>query len=175
MKLSQKLDLTKVVEKAGGSQPYLESGYLDAEGSRLLATNGHIAVSIPVQVLPDDVSGALSVASITALSKLGGDMAVSRSAVVLKDGRTFPRPASASVDVISMVDKIIPRRTECSIGLDAALLAAIQKALGCDTLRLYFAVSDAGALDPHKAVLVEPLSGGVPDSVGVIMPCRLTG
>lgn len=150
---------------AGKKDPrsYLHHVHLDAEGRRLLATDGHIAVVLPVQPDATDTSGPITLDCIKDARKQDYRMALNDAVVTLTNGAIHARP---DAPLTVKIDTVIPAADGETIALDAELLYRLAQALvGKEQshVRLYIPA------DSFSAIRVEPING---NGYGAIMPCR---
>ena len=144
--------------------------YLDAENSRLMATDGHKLVICPVEVSADDVSGPISADAIKAArvaKRTVGDAEIAcNGSLAVTGGPTFPRDENITFpDVGRVVPDTAGSKAYC---IDAAYLLQIAKAINED--RKSTAVILHIPEDANTACKVTTISG---ESYGVIMPVRI--
>jgi DNA polymerase III sliding clamp (beta) subunit (PCNA family) len=153
---------------------YLNDPYFDAEGKRLIATNGHVLAIIPVEETDGDVSGPVSRDAIAAARKATKEIpAVSlteeHEEVLL--GPQFKR--TQLTQQFPDVDRVIPDvQEEPHICFNPEYLLNLWKALQPDTrnkklVKLTFQTKPDGTIDPNGSFKVT-VEGE--DGVGVIMP-----
>lgn len=162
----------------------------EAEKKRLLATNGHILVSIPVVVEAGDKSGLLSKKSVKcAVERAEAECTdeaqidcTSEARAVVGDV-TFVRPneVDPGVGKFPLADPVFPsfKGTKThTFALDAAYLVRLANVLGQGTgnqdgvaaVKLTVKAED-GMIE---VIRVEALHGdSVPGAVGLLMPCKL--
>ena len=173
MKVPSKVEKTlkKVCAKKTDPRHFLRNPHLDAEKNILWATNGHIAARIPVETADTDVSGSISLESITyaatiaAAGKTTPEIAANGS---LDVGETsFERPDGKCPDAEALYQQNIVRETKAIISIDAQLLhdlaAALSKKGKADGVTLEI----GGEGD---AVLV--ISNDNSEARGILMPMR---
>lgn len=159
-------------------RPHLLHPQLDVENKRLMATDGHRLVILPVELDDGDVSGPVSREAIKAArkgplakSKAGGVIAINANgSLAIEQGPTFPRPDNES---FPPVDKVVPngKNHTVVVGLNARYLWEIAQALGTVNVRIEIAPAEAGKpmLDP----IVVTTNGDRDAGVGVLMPVRV--
>ena len=137
--------------------------YLDAEHKRLVATNGNMVVSLPVETHGDDVSGPISPAAIKLARKLakGDQVVIKATSDTLRtiDGATMPRDLSG----FPPYEKVLTDYKEgVTISLDAKMLYDLSQALGADRklagVTLTFPEGTSARL-PIQVALYEPDGG----------------
>jgi hypothetical protein len=149
--------------------------YLDVEAERMVATDGHRLVAVPVEIEEGDVSGY-----------------VSRD--LLKVGRRKAGKLEPSIQIINRID-LLPHEIEwpclqgrtfpawrgvlppyhegdegtVTIGLNSKLLKGIADALGSEGLVALTVKLDSPSTSP---LLVRAFLGQE-DEIGILMPCRI--
>lgn len=163
MQFPVKSKIEKVLPK-DRDNPVLTNPYLDIEAGVVLASNNRCALSIPVEVGADDVSGPVSVDAIKAARKTDTEIQCQEKHIVIPGGvayhrEDFPAYPPISELFVSGEDAVV------SITLDAKLLAGLAEAMGTDTVTLKLPVG-------LKRIGVEPFIGlpHVAGAVGVILP-----
>lgn len=159
---------------------HLMHAHLDAEKKRLVATDGHRMVIVPVTVEKGDDSGSIPVDAIKQARKLAGKsrdeaQVKANGAIVLESGATMPRP---KVD-FPPYEQVVPSYRPgtggtVTIAFNARYLHELAQALGTEHVELTFKVVRAGAR------IVDPIIVGrngsryeAKDPLGVLMPmCR---
>lgn len=170
MQFNKSHDLSGIIAKKD-SLAYLTAAHLDVAGSRLVATDGHKLVAIPVTIDDGDTSGPVTAEAIKAAIKAAGrngDAAIAcKGSLAVQNGPTFPRPGD--LGQFPDFDRIIPKEGTAQIGINAEYLAAIQKAAGSKWIGLQFALNEDGSIAGNSAVRVH--CGA--DVIAVVMPMRI--
>jgi len=163
--------LKKVCAKKGDARYFIQNPHLDAKKSILWATNGHIAARIPVETLETDVSGSISLESITyaatiaAAGKTIPEIAANGS---LDIGETsFTRPDGKFPDAEKIYQENLVRETKAIISIDAKLLHDLAAALSKKGKAGGVTLEIGGEGD---AVLV--ISNDNSEARGILMPMR---
>ena len=173
MKLPCKAEKTlkKVCAKKGDARYFIQNPHLDAEKKILWATNGHIAVRIPVETSETDVSGSISLEAITyaatiaAAGKTIPEIAANGS---LDIGETsFTRPDGKFPDAEKIYQENLVRETKAIISIDAKLLHDLAAALSKKGKAGGVTLEIGGEGD---AVLV--ISNDNSEARGILMPMR---
>lgn len=163
---------------------YLREPWLDVDGKRLLATDGHVLAVIPVEVDDDDTTGTVpmdAVKAVRKVSKKGGELLL-ETAHANAYGVRYPREECKYPDVDRILEPANNGKGTPDIVVDAKLLYDLAQALiECKTtepalVRLYFKRDDdSGLVDKKSAIRVEPMGpNAVAGAFGIIMPCRDT-
>ena len=171
---------TGLIEKAAGIhdiRKHLNDPYLDTEKKRLIATNGHIAAIIPVEVSEADTSGPISAEALKAARKaakgspLGGiapTIACTEKTLEVGQGPTYPRPDLQNK--YPDIDKVIPKtKGYIKVGLDAKLLYDLALAIGEGKYKTHVCLH----IDPKNSKKGTIYVSNNSDRYGVIMPVRL--
>jgi DNA polymerase III sliding clamp (beta) subunit (PCNA family) len=170
MQFNKSHDISGIIAKKD-SRTHLTAAHLDVAGSRLVATDGHKLVCIPVTIEDGDTSGPVTAEAIKAAIKAAGrhcDAAIAcNGSLAVANGPTFPRPGD--LGQFPDFDRIIPKDGTAQIGINAEYLAAIQKAAGVKGIGLQFALNEDGSIDASSAVRVH--CGA--DVIAVVMPMRI--
>ncbi len=147
------------------TRPNLTGVYLDVAKRRAVAMDGHMMAIVPADILDGEVSGLVGPEALKSIRKTGmhGD-ASKPDAIALPNGSTAPR---ARLD-FPPYEQVIPSykpgdHNTITIGLNADLLAKLQRAIGAETVTLTFPAKN-GMLDPIV------VNAGK-EAFGVIMPC----
>jgi len=163
--------LKKVCAKKGDARYFIQNPHLDAEKKILWATNGHIAVRIPVETSETDVSGSISLEAITyaatiaAAGKTIPEIAANGS---LDIGETsFTRPDGKFPDAEKIYQENLVRETKAIISIDAKLLHDLAAALSKKGKAGGVTLEIGGEGD---AVLV--ISNDNSEARGILMPMR---
>lgn len=176
-----KLDKNYKIEAAASAEstrveitdPYLEitrpaQGEDPGEGV-IVASDGHMLVSLPVLTGPGDEAGYVPGAALAAARKLtrtmvdvecNGSVKLSNGTSYLRGhvGETYPKWRNACAT---------PENDVVSISFNAELLGKMCKAMGTSKVVLRF------ERDSLEAILVKP-AGNEGEGVGYLMPMRLT-
>lgn len=162
----------------------MKSAWLDVEGSRLLATNGHIAIRLNVECDPDDISGPVPIEAfelarkeLKAIQKTKGKETIPDPwlKVVCNLDEVFIQNLLTSTthmvnrqilnekEKFPTLDSAFPRLTEKpTVTISATYLAAVAKSLETDALSLWVLADD-------KAVVIASATG---PSVAAVMPMK---
>jgi len=152
----------------------LTQPYLDVEHERIIASDGHIAAIVPVELLdPDDVSGYLSTEAIVAARKANRKQPelTANGSIVVKDGPQYQRPDLGKFPDIDRFVKKPPSRKP-DIVFDAELLYRLIQALSdTKSKRVRIWLPKDGQSD---SIIVEPAAATstVPGAYGALMPCK---
>jgi hypothetical protein len=116
------------------SRAQLCEPYLFPDG-RIVATDGRMLVIVPGELEEGDTAGEVSGEALEAARKLTGkhgDMGMkANGALVLQDGRTFPRKDWGAVRPFPDPVQVMPKGEPVfSVRLNPAYIAAVVKALG---------------------------------------------
>ena len=122
------------------TRPHLQNAWLDTQAKRLLATNGMMAVSVPVEVAPRDQTGHVPLPALKALQS--GLTLVCRKGLVVAGELLFRRRqelggsgrANPLADV-KVRESIFPKRVRgqagtVSVGVNPEFLVELAKAMG---------------------------------------------
>jgi DNA polymerase III sliding clamp (beta) subunit (PCNA family) len=174
MQFNKSHDLSGIIAKKD-SRAMLNAAHLDVPGARLVATDGHKLVCIPVTIDDGDTSGPVTAEAIKAAIKAAGrigDAAIAcKGSLEVANGPSFPRPSG--LGQFPDVDRIAPKEGTAQIGINAEYLAAIQKAAGAEGIGLQFALNDDGSIDATSAVRVHCGGVGGVGVIAVVMPMRI--
>lgn len=166
-----------LIEKATGPKDirsYLHEVYLDTDKKRLIATNGHIAVIVPVELSEQDTSGPVSADALKAARRTTKSLtAISEPEIICTDvltvtnGPTFPR--SELSGKFPDVDRIMPKKKgRIKISFNAQLLVDLALAIGEGKHKTGVCLH----IDPNDGETAIYVSNNS-DRYGVIMPMRL--
>lgn len=142
--------------------------HLDVENSKLIATDGHRMVVLPVELDADDTTGEITRDVLKSARKINRETAEVRAngGYTLSDGSTSPR---SSITSYPNWERVVPPKGRLEIILNARYLHEISQALGVDKnqgIKLFIDPDDI-----TRAMYVEPaMPNG--DEFGVIMPIR---
>ena len=170
------------IEKAAAKKDlrsYLNHPYLDVEKKRLIATNGHIAAIVLVEVSAEDVSGSVSAEALKAARQAARSVAVvtgepaeiicTKTALKVTNGPSFPRPELEGK--YPDVDKVVPEKIDryIKVGLNAQLLIDLALAIGEGKYKPNVCLH----IDPKNSQTAAVYVSNNSDRYGVIMPMRL--
>ena len=152
----------------------MHAAELDVKGKRLVATDGHRIVSLPVEISETDVSGSVPPDAIRAAHKAkkadtGESIECGERRLVVHGIRQiteFARESQAFPNTAAAIPR--PSSKAFRIGLNPKYLLEVAEAMNSGTgVELVF----GGELDP---ILIKPIlsCGGVDDAFGVLMPVR---
>lgn len=164
-------------------RPTLNAAHLHVETRRLLATNGHAAVSLPCHPKDGDTSGAVSLdalkhARVVARRKKAEELFVSADdALRTEDDAEFVRPVPEGTtepfpDLSPLFDGLPQREAgrTLTVQVNAALLLKLAKAMGLESVELTFNTDDVNG--PIRVVACGHDSSDEAAPVGVLMPLR---
>ena len=142
---------------------------LDVVGRRLIATDGHCAVILPVEVHDADTSGSVSGDAIKAARRAKTNEITCASALEVAGGATYPREDGSGFPDI---DRVRPAFAPGGAGthtidLDAETLARIAAAMDCALISITCDLSDPRA---PLLILPEDETSAAPGAIGVLMP-----
>jgi len=170
MHFNKSHDISGIIAKKD-TRSILNAAHLDVANARLVATDGHKLVAIPVTIDDGDTSGPVTAEAIKAAIKAAGrnsDAFIFCNVVLaVPNGPSFPRPTD--LGQFPDYEQIIPKAGTAQIGINAEYLAAIQKAAGTKGIGLQFALNEDGTIDGNSAVRVH--AGA--DVIAVVMPMRI--
>lgn len=163
-----------------GCNPFLIAGdrYADAaalltyRGNRYAAcTDGKAMVLVPVESAPDDAfpEGAVIPASKALVGRYAQPFLVEDGRIRHASGATFPLPEiryPSVLDILRDAENQTPEEGSDAFGIDAARLAALQKAMGADAL-------DVRVYGKRSPIVVYPIYGehtATDGPIGAIMP-----
>lgn len=160
---------------------YLVGALLDSKDQRVIATNGHMLVNVPVTegVIDDDaIVPRKALEDMRKESKKGypASLDLNGETVTVHSTKDTDRKIEHKLvdarwpDWRSVVKDPLTNNGKVSLALNAEYLAAIQKSLGGVGVRLVF-----NPTEPGMAIRVEPISGYKEPSIdayGVLMPIR---
>lgn len=173
------------IEKACGTKdirPCMNAPFLDVERKRLVASDGHIAAVVPVEIEAGDHTGGVPIEALKRARKACGrhsDASLKLNGrAELDDGSTMPRP-DAGVNLSDAIERISENMDAAStieLCFDAGLLKRLADAL-CDagdrnrgvilTVRM-----DGDGKVIEGAMRVQPRDGDANGRFGIIMPMR---
>jgi hypothetical protein len=160
-----------VVSKGKEPDPILTDPYLDAKESKLVATNRHAMVVLPVETDKGERSRYLACSLLEAARKLGEDAvpAEIKDEEIVEYGVLWPTQQARSFPPWSTLVPTFRRGDPgtTTIHLNPKLLRAVAAAMDCETgVALTFKVGELEA-----PVRVEPIAVD-PDELAVMMPLR---
>jgi DNA polymerase III sliding clamp (beta) subunit (PCNA family) len=153
------------------TRPMLAHVELDVEHKRMLATDGHRLVVVPVTIEDHDASGPISkealVASRKATKNTNGDAWIKANGSLAVYGATLDRPAARQ---FPPVEQVIPKDRKATISFSAKYLKEIADALGSKD-----GVVTLGIDGDDEPIMVweGKGKGSDGDPFAVLMPCRL--
>jgi DNA polymerase III sliding clamp (beta) subunit (PCNA family) len=141
----------------------------------LCATDSYKLVLIPVELEEGDVAGPVPLEAVKAAIKDCHGYVHANGAAALPDGPSYPRPDGKFPDALALLPDTDARRFE--VGVSAKYLADVAAAMGTETVRLSFLVTDEGI--QLRPILVTPLAGAgkrgaVEGARAIVMPIRLS-
>lgn len=163
MKFNTRLQIEKIASPKDTRQ-YCRAPYFDAEGSRIIATDGHKAVIVPVTECEDDTGGHIPAEAFAAArkAKYGGLFAngtVNVGAVSFQRPEPIPFP---EIDRALPAADAVPVMT---VSFNAEYLLQLAKAISDKRLPIV----KLEIFDANSAMRVTA-SGS--DAIGFLMPCR---
>lgn len=164
MRINKENKIEKVCSGKKDYRPALQNCHLvvndaNRKESELMATNGRMAVIIPVEAGDHDVTGPITPESLQAGRKAfpkHTDMNISaNSSLAVEGGPTFPRPDCPGFPTENMRN-LFPKETgKIRIGINADMLKAIAEAFGGSGQ----VILEFGE-ELNNPVLVTPIYGG---------------
>jgi DNA polymerase III sliding clamp (beta) subunit (PCNA family) len=156
------------------TRPQLANCHLAVEDNRIVATNGHIIISLPCEASGDDVTGPISSEALVAARKLAKKAKEDSLGIdangkyVLSDGSTVPRTEAPDFPPYKQVIPSYEEEETVTFGINAELLATLQKAIGADYVKVTV------KLPRKREKMLDPIlvSDGDGQATGVCMPCR---
>jgi hypothetical protein len=164
-----------VVAKGKEPNPILTDPYLDAKESKLVSTNGHAMVVLPVETDKGERSRYLACSLLQAARSLGDEDVPAEiiEEEITEFGVLWPAAQERTFVDWQKVAREVPRRGDqgtTTIALNARLLKALAEAMGtAGGVALTF---EAGKL--QAPIRVEPLLPD-PDEFGILMPIAEEG
>lgn len=160
------IDSRTKIEKAAAkdkSRPALNHPHLNVTTGMIEATNGVIAVRVPVDCDPEDCSGAVSAEALAAARKEGEQLRCAEERLETRD-TSYRRPQVGSFPALA---DLIPAAGSGTwrVALDVDQLAKLAAALGSERVIL-----EGSA--PGAPIRVEPYGSDL-DGEAVIMPIRV--
>ncbi len=168
-----------LIEKAAAKKDVrvnLNNPYLDTKKKRLIATNGHIAAFVPVEVSAKDISGPVPAEVLKAARRAakhfivadGPEIICAKATLAVTNGPSFPRPELDSK--FPNVDQVVPKtKGWIKVGLDAQLLIDLALAIGEGKYKTHVCLH----IDPKNSQTAAVYVSNKSDRYGVIMPMRL--
>jgi hypothetical protein len=162
---------------------HLTQAHLDIERKRLEATNGHMAVSTPVEIEPGDVSGPVSVDALQAARKAAGRAPTAsihcNGSLAIPSGPTFPRPDLQGMKfppLPAVIPAVKPGDPGTfTINFNVEYLHRLAKAIGTDgAISLTVELEKDGDGNPILKENLNPIvvTGSNPAVQAVLMPRR---
>lgn len=170
MKIDSQFQPTLAVSK-DETRYALNNLHLDTAAKRLVATDGHMLCSIPVEVQEGDTTGPIQPDAFAMARKdqrKSGTVEIkANGSVALPNGVTYERP---NVGQFPDYAQVIPEanRDGFKIGLDARLLYDLAVAIGSEKGRAIVTLCfGKDSADPIRVTRSDN------EAVGVLMPCRI--
>lgn len=182
---SERKVMPERVASKDASRPVLSKVHLDAdrkEGAQVVVTDSYMLARFPVELDEGDTSGPIPVEALKASrkppTKYGGDVAIrANSHVEVAQGETayMTLPREELDYTFPNADQLIPSNlAEFRVGLDAAKLHALAKALGDETVILHFVADADGNPRGNRVVYVTTTHDPKGESAdGILMPIWL--
>ncbi len=174
MKIAKHYRPELLVSKGKEPNPLLTDPYLDAKADRIVATNGHALVALPVETKKAERSRYLACSLLEAARKLGDDdvPAEIQDQEIVEFGVLWPAAQERTFpDWKSLVPKL--RRGDpgtTTIALNARLLKSLADAMGTGG-GVMLTMEVGNALGP---ILVQPMLPD-PEELGLLMPMQTDG
>jgi hypothetical protein len=171
VKIAKRYRPELLVSKGKEANPILMDPYLDAKEDRIVASNGHALVALPVETEKGERSRYLACSLLQAARGLGEPEvpAEIKDQEIVEYGVLWPTPQERTFpDWPSLVPKF-HRGDEgtTTVSLNPRLLKALADAMASrGGVALTFQPGDVGP------ILVQPLSSPAPDELGLLMPLR---
>jgi DNA polymerase III sliding clamp (beta) subunit (PCNA family) len=155
-----------------------ESG--ETPAGYLCATDSYKLVMIPVELEAGDVAGPVPLEAVKAAIKDCHGHVHANGSAALPDGRSYPRPNGQFPNALALMPTDDPTTKRFEVGVSAKYLADVAAAMGTETVRLSFLVTDEGI--QLRPILVTPLHGScargsrspVEGAKAIVMPIRLS-
>lgn len=168
-----KLPVAKIELAAAkdGSRYTINSVQFDAQKKRMIATDGHILASVPVETETNDHTCLIPLAAIAKIRKMGSKI---MAANVECNGKITARDLDSSAvfeygeGPFPNWEAVVPAEAPATICINFQLLNRLAQALGANPDRPTITLH---VKDASSAVRVTCEAN--PDAIGVIMPCRL--
>lgn len=155
--------------------------HIDTEANLAVATDGRMMALVPIELDELDTTGPLPPDALQAARKLAKKnnhsdcLLMCNGDIRLSNGVSMPRPTTGGVDgelpPYPKYQQVVPdkdRPVKFAIAFNAALLADLAGALGCEIVTLQFR-------DELSPIVVLPSeAGSVAGAKGVLMPARMT-
>jgi hypothetical protein len=171
VKINKRYRPELLVSKGKEANPILMDPYLDAKEDRIVASNGHALVALPVETEKGERSRYLACSLLQAARGLGEPEvpAEIKDQEIVEYGVLWPTPQERTFpDWPSLVPKF--HRGDAgttTVSLNPRLLKALADAMASSGgVALTFQPGDGGP------ILVQPLSSPDPDELGLLMPLR---
>lgn len=155
---------------------YIADAHFD--GKRLLATNGHIMVVIPVEAEEGDVAGPVPSEAVKQARTAKVDSIVLDKDKVVAGGVIFPRENKGKYpDVDQVIKGAASGTSKPDLVLNAKLMHDVALGLCTDAkypiINVWFKRDEEGKIDKKAPLRVESAKGS-DDGFGLIMPCGKT-
>ncbi len=163
MKIDFKYELDKCVTKHDGRygchEPFYAKGFA-------YATNGRIAVQVPVENDGADEAGAIPLDALKAAKKAKAPIELFTTRAAVPNVASFRRHEMSTPDVAGIIASAHKTPTAFSVSLDPFLLADLAKALGAHKGKIVGVELTFG--DESGPIIVRAI--GDTEAVGLIMP-----
>lgn len=184
---SRKPMMPELIASSNQSRPTLTKVHLNAEAGMVEVTDSYMLARFPVELDEGDTSGPIPVEALKASRKpplKGLPTSIRASGDTVDVHHGFGEDASAPYLTLPRETadytfpdcaRLFPENTaEFEIGVDAAALAKLAKAMGTDHVRLRFTASkdDDHAPSNLRPIVVEPLKVSGDPPTGLLMPFR---
>ena len=164
-------------------RPVLTNVHLDVDKGQVVATDSYMLARFPVELDEGDTSGPIPVDALKASRKPplklrtgedGVSIRANRNVEVVQGEAPYLSVPRGDVDyTFPNADSLFPAvLADFTIGLNAAKLAQLAKALGSDEVVLQFTAGKDGNPEALRPILVRPISRGDDDPDGILMPIR---
>ena len=155
---------------------YIADAHFD--GKRLLATDGHIMLVIPVEVDDGDVAGPVPAEAVKQARRSKADDIFLAKDKVITGGVTFPRENKGKYpDVDQVIKGAHDGVGKPDLTLNAKLMHDLALGLCSDTkypiIKVWFKRDEKGEIDKNSPLRFESAKGS-DDGFGLIMPCGKT-
>lgn len=177
-------EIEKVCADSTEVRTYLQHAYLDTGKARLLASDGHMAVSLPVEVEDGDTDGAISVTALSAARRAAGkilDPQIKANGALSLPlaGVSFDRPTvpEGQAYPVGIIDKLAigDMMSEITITLNAEKLHKLALALTDKGREPIVTVRLPAIEATGQPAIVKPTHGGTDGRTGLLMLCHGDG
>lgn len=176
MKIEKHYRPELVVSKGKDAHPLLTDPFVDVKNERIVATNGHALVALPVTCYPGEASRYLACALLKAGRKtVEDDVPIEiKDEKILKAGVLWPTAQERTFPDWKKVMPKFGRGAEGTVtfALNSRLLHQIAEAMGVEGVCLTIEI--AATEENPTAILVSPLNKKARE-VGLLMPMRADG